>query len=324
MRSGDDSGTTALVEDLFRRESAHLVAALTRLLGPSHLQLAEDVVHDALASAMHAWRFARPRDPKAWILQTAKRRAIDRIRQARRELLLSEDPEPIPETIDAALADAENTANQLAMMFSICDPGLSRETHVTLILRFLCGLSPSEIARAFLVETSTIDRRLHRGRAHLESLGRLTNVQDPAEARSREPSVLEALYLLFNEGYQASDEKNPMHPALCTDAIHLGELLLESAATTHAEVHAMVALFCFHAARLPARLDDDGAFQPLAEQDRALWDRALHRAGSSPPQRERRRRRAHALAPRSWNRRRARSRAFVPRHELASHRRPLR
>src|SRR5262245_41913356 len=182
-----------LVEDLFRRESAHLVVALTRLLGPANLALAEDVVQDALLSAMHAWQFEPPRDPKAWILQTAKNRAIDVLRRERRKEALPEElhaREALVDTVTSVLSPEGDASNQLAMMFSICDDALSRETHVTLILRLLCGLSPSEIARAYLVDTQTVDRRLHRGRKRLQELGRLHDVTQTAELTERRESVL--------------------------------------------------------------------------------------------------------------------------------------
>jgi RNA polymerase sigma factor (sigma-70 family) len=266
------------IDDLFRREFAHLVSALTRLLGPSNLSLAEDVVQDALMSAMKAWRFGVPSDPKAWVLQAAKNRAIDLIRRERRLAALRPELESewtLTGTVTAALSPAEDAASQLAMMFAICDEALSPETHVTLILRFLCGLSPAEIARAFLVDTQTIDRRLHRGRARLQALRHLCDGSDPGDVVARQPSLQHALYLLFNEGYHGGDPENPLHPAMCADAIRLAELLLESSAAAHAEVHALAALFCFDAARLATRLDDDGVFVPLVEQDRGLWDRSL-------------------------------------------------
>lgn len=269
-----------VVEDLFRREFAHLVAALVRLLGPSNLPLAEDVVQEALLSAMHAWQFEPPRDPKAWILQTARNRAIDVLRRERRLTALPEDDGSALEgAIASALSPEEEAASQLAMMFSICDDALSQETQVTLILRLLCGLSPAEIARAYLADTQTIDRRLHRGRTRLQELGHLQDVTAPAELLARQPSVLNALYLLFNEGYHGSDSQNPLRPAMCADAIRLAELVLESSRTSHAEAHALAALFCFDAARLPTRLDEDGVFVPLADQDRTRWDRSLIERG---------------------------------------------
>lgn len=274
----DDASAGELLEDLFRRESAHLVAALARLLGPSNLALAEDVVHDALLGAMQAWRFGPPRDPKAWILQVAKHRAIDLLRRGRRleALRPTLDSEwTLAGAVDLALSPEADGRNQLAMMFAICDEALSAETHVTLILRLLCGLSPAEIARAFLVDVATIDRRLHRGRARLRELGQLRDPGDAEEVRARQPSVEQALYLLFNEGYHGSDEENPLRPAMCADAIRLAELLLAAGPAERGTVHALAALFCFDAARLGTRLDGDGVMVPLAEQDRTRWDHSL-------------------------------------------------
>jgi len=268
----------ALVDDLFRRESAHLVAALARLLGPANLALAEDVVHDALVSAMQAWGSGPPDDPKAWILQVAKHRAIDRLRRERwldaaRPGLGAEWT--LDGAIELALSPEADAENQLAMMFAICDDALASDTHVTLILRLLCGLSAAEIARAFLVDAPTIDRRLHRGRARLQALGRLTDVHDAADVRARQPSVEHALYLLFNEGYHGSDPDNPLQPAMCADALRLAELLLTASAIEPRTVHALAALFCFHGARLATRLDDDGVVVPLEDQDRRRWDPSL-------------------------------------------------
>jgi RNA polymerase sigma factor (sigma-70 family) len=227
---------------------------------------------------MQAWRFGLPNDPKAWILQVAKNRAIDRIRRDRRLETLRPELDAhsrLAQAVDDALSPESDAENQLAMMFAICDDALSAETHVTLILRFLCGLSPAEIARAFLVEVQTIDRRLHRGRARLQELGHLQPPSAVNDVRARQPSVEQALYLLFNEGYHGSDAENPLHPAMCADAIRLVELLLQASAVEHASVHALAALFCFNAARLSTRLDEGGVVVPLAEQDRSRWDRSL-------------------------------------------------
>jgi RNA polymerase sigma factor (sigma-70 family) len=284
------ASSIGLIEDLFRNEHAHLVAALTRILGTSNLALAEDVVQDALVSAMHAWRFGPPRDPKAWIVRAARNRAVDVIRRERRGASLLPELASLTaasDTIDAALAPAADRANQLAMMFAVCDPTLTPETHVTLILRWLCGLSPKEIGQAFLVDTQTIDRRLHRGKARLRELGRLVDVDRVPDLEERRGSVLQALYLLFNEGYHGSNPREPVRPFLCTDALRLTEMLLDTPPTAHPDVSALAALFCFDIGRLSTRLDADGVFVPLEEQDRARWDWALierglaHLAGSA-------------------------------------------
>ena len=270
------ASSTELVEDLFRKEYAHLVSALVRVLGPSNIPLAEDVVHDALVSAMHAWRFGLPQDPKAWIIRAAHNRAVDIIRREQRgrsflpELAMTT---ALTDTIEAALAPAAESASQLAMMFAVCDPSLNRETHVTLVLRWLCGLSPKEIGQAFLIDTQTIDRRLHRGRGRLRQLGRLPDVDDLPDIDTRRESVLRSLYLLFNEGYHGSNPQVPIRPFLCEDALRLTELLLDAKTTAYPEVHALAALFCFDAARLSTRLDEHGVFVPLEDQDRSRWDR---------------------------------------------------
>jgi RNA polymerase sigma-70 factor (ECF subfamily) len=275
-----DAGVDELVEDFFRRESAHLLSALARLLGPSNLALAEDVVQDALVAAMLAWRLGAPDNPRAWILQVAKNRAIDLIRRDRRlERAPSEECTELEASVDLALSAEADAENQLAMMLAICDDTLSPETHVTLILRFLCGFSPGEIARAFLADVQTIDRRLHRGRTRLCERGNLGGAIDVEDARARQPSIEQALYLLFNEGYHGSDADNPLRPAMCADALRLVELMLETNAFEHRTLHALGALFCFDAARLATRVDGDGVMVPLAEQDRARWSRSLFERG---------------------------------------------
>jgi RNA polymerase sigma factor (sigma-70 family) len=276
------TSSSELVEDLFRREYAHLVSALTRVLGPSKIPLAEDVVQDALLSAVHAWRFGLPRDPKAWIIRAAHNRAIDVIRRERRQRALLPElatTAALTDTIEAALAPSADGANQLAMMFAVCEPGVTRETQVTLILRWLCGLSPKEIGQAFLVRAQTIDRRLHRGRARLRRLGVLPDVDRLPDIEVRRASVLQALYLLFSEGYHGSHPQDPVRPFLCADALRLTELLLEDTATAHADVHALAGLFCFDTARLATRVDEQGVFVPLEDQDRSRWDRGLIERG---------------------------------------------
>lgn len=276
-----DAEVKELVAELFRRESAHLVSALARLLGPRNLALAEDVVQEALFTAMHAWRFGPPDDPKAWILQVAKRRAIDLLRRERRLLTLCpalDSSWTLDGAVELALSPGADAENQLALMFTICDESLSPETHVSLILRLLCGLSAREIAAAFLVEVDTIDRRLHRGRARLQQLGELRD-PTPSVIESGQASVEAALYLLFNEGYHGSHADGPLRPEMCAEALRLVTLLLSARGVEPQRAHALAALFCFNAARLGARLDAAGQLVPLAEQDRGSYDRELLEQG---------------------------------------------
>lgn len=278
-----DADVNELVAELFRRESAHLVSALARLLGPRNLMLAEDVVQEALFSAMQAWRFGLPENPKAWILQVAKRRAIDLLRRERRLLALSQSRGldsswTLDGAVELALSPAADAENQLALMFTICDGSLAPETHVSLILRLLCGLSAREIAAAFLVDVETIDRRLHRGRSRLQQLGELRE-PNCSVLEAVQPSVEAALYLLFNEGYHGSQVDGPLRPELCAEALRLVTLLLSASGVEPRRAHALAALFCFNAARLGARLDEAGALVPLADQNRTTYDRELFEQG---------------------------------------------
>lgn len=277
--NGRAASVDVVLGDLFRRESGHLVSALARLLGPSYLSLAEDMVQEALASALQSFSFGMPDNPKAWILTVAKNRALDHLRRERRQRDLPPDLGELGMLVEQALSDEADTANQLALMFALCDESLSAETHVTLILRFLCGFSSGEIARAFLVDVPTIERRLHRGRTRLRTHGELRVVRDAESDRLRRPSVERALYLLFNEGYHGSDDECPLHPAMCEDAMRLGAMLLGAEEPDDGSVHALLALFCFHAARLESRTAPDGVVLPLADQDRSTWNRSLVERG---------------------------------------------
>ncbi|HEX2730591.1 MAG TPA: sigma-70 family RNA polymerase sigma factor [Polyangiaceae bacterium] len=274
--------TGAVIEGLFRREFAHLVTALTRLLGARHIELAEDVVQDALTSAVEAWRFGVPDDPKAWILQVARRRAIDALRRTRRFADLSvtlETEGKVEREVDLALSPEAEAENQLFMMFAVCDSQLSSDTRASLILRWLCGFGPTEIARAFLVDVATIERRLQRGRKRLQSFDFSSAMSSAEQLRARQPVVERALYLLFNEGYHGSDPEFPLQPAICSDALRLVESLANAEGCKPMTAHALAALFCFNSARLATRLDEQGVLVPLVDQDRARWDSALIERG---------------------------------------------
>ena len=170
-------------------------------------------------------------------------------------------------TIEAALAPAAESASQLAMMLRFVT-GLNRETHVTPILRWLCGCRRRRSARRSW-STPRPSTGACTGRGRLRQLGRLPDVEDLPDIGTRRDSVLRSLYLLFNEGYHGSNPQDPVRPFLCEDALRLTELLLDAKATAHPDVHALAALFCFDAARLPTRLDEHDVFVPLEDQDLA-------------------------------------------------------
>jgi len=282
------AGPETLVASLFRHESGRLVAALTRLFGPHNLQLAEDVVQEALETALQAWKFQIPDNPTAWLTKVARNRALDVIRRGAVERRFADDNREqlasewsLAATVEESLAEASNAENQLRMMLTVCQPQLSEETQVTLILKFLCGFASSEIAAAFLSTEETIDKRVQRGRSALRQLGSLMPATAGGAEDLRLGAVLRALYLLFNEGYHGSHPSMPTRVVLCEEALRLCALLTEGIDTALPQVHALMALMCFHFARVPGRIDSEGIYLPLAQQDRAVWDRSLIERGMS-------------------------------------------
>jgi len=270
---------TEAIEGLFRRQSGRLVAIVTRYLGAQHLQLAEDVVQDALVRAMETWPFTGiPEDPSAWILQTARRRALDHLRRRSRwtikqELLANEIDAGLSAAVSHLAPDVDDVIvdSQLRMMVVCCHPALSAEAQVALILKVLCGFGQAEIASAFLTTESAIAKRLSRARQTLRDVRASMELPPPEELSSRLNTVRQALYLLFNEGYKASQGDSLLREEFCAEAIRLGELLAQ-AFPANTTTRALLALMCLNAARLPARMDAAGGILILDEQDRARWD----------------------------------------------------
>ncbi len=277
-------GFQQLADHLFRREAGRMVSSLVRVLGVSHLALAEDAVQDALVRALETWKFGRtPENPAAWLMRSAKNRAIDLLRrQAHLDRLVpqmilaleSVHGDGDPGAGEHAIADDE-----LRLMFSCCDPELARPAQVGVILKYLCGFSVREIAQAFLSSEVAVEKQLFRSRRALEEREELFEVRDAAQVRARLPAVRNAIYLLFNEGYHGAHPQYVVREDLCYEAMRLGALLSDLPAAAVPETHALLALFCFLAARLAARVDDDGNLLLLADQDRRRWDRELIEEG---------------------------------------------
>jgi RNA polymerase sigma-70 factor (ECF subfamily) len=272
------------IETLFRRESGRLISVLTRLLGPQNLQLAEDVVQEAFVAAMRDWSaHGVPDNPPAWLLTTARRRAIDAIRRERTrrtfaaDLVKFLDSEwTLAMTVDEAFGEPWIRDDQLRMIFMCCHPTLSPEHRITLILKTLCGFSVPAVARALLTTEATVNKRLYRTRLALRGVAfELPAGPDLPAARD---TVHTALYLLFNEGSFSTTDK-PILRELCRDAMLLTQLLAEHPAIATSDTIALIALMCFNAARLESRLDDEGRLVPLDEQDRSRWDTALIETG---------------------------------------------
>jgi RNA polymerase sigma-70 factor, ECF subfamily len=268
------------IEAVWRIESARLVAGLARMV--QDVGLAEDLAQDALVAALEKWPATGvPDNPGAWLMATAKNRAIDRMR---RETNFQSKQEEIARETGAlfamersdfeAAADEEIGDDLLALIFTCCHPLLSREARVALTLRLLGGLTTAEIARAFLVGEATIAQRLVRAKRALREAKVPFEVPRGAELDERLPSVLEVIYLVFNEGYAASAGEEWVRRDLCEEALRLGRILAELV-PDEPEAHGLVALLEIQASRLGARLGPEGKPVLLLDQDRGRWDPLL-------------------------------------------------
>jgi len=290
------------IEAVWRIESARLIAGLARLV--RDVGLAEDLAQDALLAALERWpESGVPDNPGAWLMATAKHRAIDLLRrhqmlERKHEELgyeLEARQEQVVPDLDAAIDD-DFGDDLLRLMFTACHPVLSTEARVALTLRLLGGLSTAEIARAFLVPEATLAQRIVRAKRTLAEARVPFEVPPPrgAERAARLSSVLEVLYLTFNEGYSATAGDDWVRPELCEDALRLGRILAELT-PTEPEVHGLVALMEIQASRLRARIGASGEPILLLDQDRMRWDQLLIRRGLAAL--ERSEQRGGALGP---------------------------
>jgi predicted RNA polymerase sigma factor len=270
-----------LGDHLFRQESGRMVASLTHLFGVHNLALAEDVVQDAFCRALEVWPFRGiPDNPSAWLMTTAKHRAIDVLRRERTvrtfapELgrLLESEWTLVP-MVDELFATAVKD-DLLRMMFSCCHPRLPEAAQVALVLHILCGFGVGEIAAAFLSTDAATGKRIARAKKVLAGSRRLFDLAD-ADFSARLSAVHRALYLLFNEGYHGASAETAVRVELCREAMRLTALLVEHPFASTPATHALAALMCLHAARLPARVDASGNLSSLFDQDRSQWDLGL-------------------------------------------------
>jgi RNA polymerase sigma-70 factor, ECF subfamily len=271
------------IERLYREESGRILATLIRLLG--NFDLAEEVVQEAFAAALEQWpAAATPANPRAWLVATARHKAVDRLRrrgrfEAKREELealaaLEEPPMP-PDPPDSTLAD-----DRLRLIFTCCHPALAVEAQVALTLRTLGGLSTEEIARAFLVPVPTMAQRLVRAKQKIREARIPYELPSDDALPDRLDAVLVVVYLIFNEGYAATSGEALIRSELCAEAIRLGRLVCELM-PDRAEARALLALMLLHDSRRAARVGPDGELVLLEDQDRRLWDRRQIREGAA-------------------------------------------
>jgi RNA polymerase sigma factor (sigma-70 family) len=276
--------THQAIEATFRIERARLIAGLARLV--RNIDRAEELAQDALVIALSEWpRIGVPDNPGAWLMTAAKRRAIDAFR---RDKMRDRKHAEIAQALDSALDDGAQAMegrrrddvgdDLLGLIFTACHPILSADARAALTLRVVGGLTTDEIARAFLSREPTIAQRIVRAKAAIAKAGLSFEPPDRAERAARLPSVLEVIYLIFNEGYAATAGDDLVRPGLCLEAQRLGRILA-GLTPGEAEVFGLLALMEIHASRLAARVGSDGGLVPLPEQNRARWDPLLIRRG---------------------------------------------
>jgi len=272
-----------LTENLFRQEAGKLVSVLTGIFGLERLQLAEDAVQEAMVRALQTWPYyGVPKNPVAWLTQTAKNLALDTIR---REKNFQEKEPQIVALIEQRAGETDGGKSptfeneikddRLRMIFVCCHPLIPAEAQIALALKTLCGFSPGEIAKAFLTTEAAIAKRLVRAKQRIREAQIAFEIPEGDELARRLDGVWQSLYLLFNEGYKASSGESLIREDLCREAIRLTSLLAEHPAGNKPRTHALLALMLLNAARIPSRTDDDGNLLRLQEQDRMRWDKSL-------------------------------------------------
>ena len=260
-----------------------MVAVLTRIFGVNNLELAEDVVQDAFCRALEVWKFrGMPENPAAWLMATAKNRALDVLRRERTARTFAPELERFiesewtlaPTVAELFVAHAIED-DLLRMMFSCCHPRLPEEAQVALVLHILCGFSVDEVANAFVTTHAATEKRIGRAKRVLADSKRLFDVAAPADVSRRLPAVQRALYLLFNEGYHGASPETAVRLDLCQEAMRLISILLKHPFGGTPSTHALAALMYLNAARLPARVDSSGNLSSFFDQDRSQWDQEL-------------------------------------------------
>lgn len=287
MRALDDDSVRSLVDNLFRHESGKLISVLTKTFGPKNLELAEDVVQDTLLKALEYWKFhGAPDNPSAWLFTVARNKALDVIRREKHKKEFAEDLNALLKseystgiTLNHLINENEIQDEQLRMMFVCCHPSLPEEGQVALILKTLCGFSVAEIAKAFLTSEETITKRLYRAREQFRNENIRFELPPSADLPTRLESVLSAIYLVFNEGYNSSSHDLIIREDLVEESLRLTHFLISNKMTCQPNALALMALLCFHAARLHSRVDGQKRLLTLRHQDRSKWSKDLIEQG---------------------------------------------
>jgi RNA polymerase sigma factor (sigma-70 family) len=270
------------MDHFFRHESGRIVSLLAGIFGVRNLQLAEDVVQEALMAAFTQWSFGSiPDNPSAWVMTVAKRKALNHLKRDKLAEKYAWDLELnglTPCVIEASFQEDRVQDSMLRMMFVCCHPILPLESRLTLTLKIICGFSAQEIANALLSNESAIEKRLTRSKQEFRDRNLPLEIPDDATLEDRLKSVHLCIYLLFNEGYNSSHPDFLIRKDLCYEAMRLCRIIMDRFPKQPASF-ALMALMCFHAARFESRIDDRGALILFAQQDRSKWNQELIRSG---------------------------------------------
>lgn len=278
-----------VVDHLFRHESGKMIAVLSKLLGLQNLQTAEDIAQDTLLQALHTWSYkGLPDNPPAWLYRVARNKAVDYLRREKlfrgirwQHAYLSQSGYMLNSSVHSYFEEDEIEDSQLRMMFACCHPSIPVDSQIALALKTLCGLSIAEIAKAFLKDEETIAKRIYRAKDKIRAENIQLELPLGRHLSHRLDAVLQSLYLLFNEGYNSSHPENLIREELCEEAMRLVYMLTQTSLTNVAQTNALLALFCFQASRLRARLNEGGNIILLKQQDRSKWYRPLIKKGCS-------------------------------------------
>lgn len=275
---------------LFRQEFGKMVSVLVKIFGTENLELAEDVVQDALVSALETWKYKGvPNNPRAWLYRTARNRAIDIIRRKKHSQAFDfSDPEhqlltseyTLAKTMEDFWQEGHIKDDYLGMMYACCTPELSAENQVTFILKSLCGFSTKEVAKAFVSSEDTISKRLYRTKEYFRKTKSKPQIPSADEIGPRTNTVLSAIYLMFNEGYNSTHSDDLIRDDLISQAMSLCKSLIDNNKVHQPEPYALMGLMCFHAARTESRLTTEGELILLSKQDRSKWNTELIAKGN--------------------------------------------
>lgn len=271
------------IDHLFRHEYGKLVSVLTKAFGISNIELAEDVVQEAMIEALNKWSYdGVPDNPVGWIYKVAKYKALNILSRDKYKKEYASDIEEAlhsESTLEDIFTDKEIADDQLRMIFTCCHPSISSDSQVALTLKTLCGFSIPEIAKAFLTNEENINKRLVRARKTIKETNIPFEVPTGKELQGRLASVLEAIYLLFNEGYNASSGDHLIRYEVCEEAIRLTEIIASHPAIHSSNIYALLALMTLNTSRFKSRMDESGIIKDLEHQDRNEWDKDLIKKG---------------------------------------------